>query len=106
MTKERSIQRFGEKLHTLRTQKGFTLKELAYQLGHAAHGYISELETGKKLPTVELVLSIARLFNVTTDELLKDELELRGADAGRTLEPHGTGQGGSNEGSYSEPPTG
>lgn len=101
MPRERSIQRFGEKLHTLRTQKGLTLKELAYQLGHVAHGYISELEAGKKLPTVELVLSIARLFNVTTDELLKDEVELQGADAGRPLEPPGTGRTTKSEGNDS-----
>jgi transcriptional regulator with XRE-family HTH domain len=72
-----SIQRFGEKLRTLRTQQGMTLKELAVALGHAAHGYISELESGKKLPTVEFVLSVAQLFGVTTDELLKDNLELK-----------------------------
>jgi transcriptional regulator with XRE-family HTH domain len=41
-----------------------------------AHGYISELETGKKLPTVEMVLKAARLFDVTTDQLLKDELDV------------------------------
>ena len=54
-----------------------TLKELAVALGHAAHGYISELESGKKLPTVELVLSVAQLFGVTADELLRDDLELK-----------------------------
>jgi|GEM_PF-754894 len=76
MSRERSIKRFGEKLHTLRTMRGLTLKELAHQLGHVAHGYISELETGKKLPSVELTLSVAHLFGISTDELLKDELEL------------------------------
>ncbi len=74
---DNSIQRFGEKLRTLRTQRGMTLKELAVALGHAAHGYISELESGKKLPTVEFVLSVAQLFGVTTDELLRDDLELK-----------------------------
>lgn len=53
-----------------------TLKELASELGLTAHGYISELEAGKKVPTAELVLNVARLFEVTTDELLRDELEL------------------------------
>jgi transcriptional regulator with XRE-family HTH domain len=85
-------------------QKNLTLKELAYQLGHVAHGYISELEAGKKLPTAELVLSIARLFNVTTDELLKDEIELRGADAGRPLGPHGTERNAEGEGNGNESP--
>lgn len=53
-----------------------TLKELAVALGRVAHGYISELESGKKMPTVELVLRVAQLFEVTTDELLRDDLEL------------------------------
>lgn len=87
MSRERSIQRFGEKLHALRTTRGLTLTELAHQLGHVAHGYISELEAGKKLPGVEFVLSVARLFDVTTDELLKDELELITLDATHTEEP-------------------
>ncbi len=76
MSRERSIKRFGEKLHTLRTMRGLTLKELTHQLGHVAHGYISELEAGKKLPSVELTLSVAHLFGISTDELLKDELDL------------------------------
>ena len=76
MNNESSIQRFGEKLRALRIQRGLTLKELAYKLGHTAHGYISELENGKKPPTIEIVLNVARLFHVTTDQLLKDELEL------------------------------
>ena len=70
------MQRFGEKLRALRTRGGMTLKELALALGLNAHGYISELESGKKKPTAEFVLNVARLFNVTTDQLLKDELDL------------------------------
>lgn len=53
-----------------------TLKDLAIALGYTAHGYISEIEVGKKRPSLDFVLSLARLFNVTTDQLLKDELEL------------------------------
>jgi transcriptional regulator with XRE-family HTH domain len=76
MPREQSIQRFGEKLRALRTHGGLTLKELAQALGLVAHGYISELESGKKVPTVEFVLKVADLFGVTTDQLLRDELEL------------------------------
>ena len=53
-----------------------TLKELAVQLGLNAHGYISEIESGKKKPTVEFVVNVARLFHVSTDQLLKDELDM------------------------------
>ena len=76
MSREQNIQRFGEKLHALRIQRGLTLKELASALGYVAHGHISELESGKKMPTVEFVLKVASLFNVTTDQLLRDELKL------------------------------
>jgi len=75
--KTSDINRFGEKLRMLRTHRGWTLQQLVPQLGLTAHGYISELETGKKKPTAEIILKVARLFDVTTDELLKDELELK-----------------------------
>ena len=82
------MQRFGEKLRTLRTAHGLTLQQLAAELGYTAHAYISELESGKKVPTAALVLKVARRFDVSTDLLLKDELNLpvqsekpvRGAD--------------------------
>jgi len=53
-----------------------TLKELAQSLGHSSHSYLSELEAGKKIPTAELVLAVALLFNVSTDSLLRDDLEM------------------------------
>ncbi len=68
--------RFGEKLRILRYRKGLTLIQLAEQLGYKAHGHLSEIESGKKLPTTGLALKVARLFEVTTDVLLKDELEI------------------------------
>lgn len=70
------VNRFGEKLHSLREKKGMTLSELAAAVGLKAHGYISELESGKKLPTVNLVVAVSRIFNVSTDDLLIDEREI------------------------------
>jgi transcriptional regulator with XRE-family HTH domain len=70
------MQKFGEKLRMLRTQHGLSLKELSYKLCLKAHSYISELESGKKKPTTEFVLNVARLFDVSTDQLLKDEMDL------------------------------
>lgn len=61
----------------MRRGEGLTLKELARSLGLSAHGHISELESGKKQPTTEFVLNVARRFKVSTDELMKDELELK-----------------------------
>lgn len=70
------MQGFGQKLHTLRIKQGLTLKELAAKLGYSAHGHLSELEAGKKVPTVELVVKVAGLFNVSIDQLLREELTI------------------------------
>jgi transcriptional regulator with XRE-family HTH domain len=70
------MQRFGEKLRTLRTRRGMTLRELAAQLGYNAHVYLSLVETGKKKPSLELVMKVAKLFNVSADRLLDDALEV------------------------------
>jgi transcriptional regulator with XRE-family HTH domain len=72
------MQKFGEKLHQLRVSQRLTLKELAVAFGLNAHGYISEIESGKKKPTADFVLKVARFFDVTTDQLLKDELDIEG----------------------------
>jgi transcriptional regulator with XRE-family HTH domain len=67
---------FGAKLRALRSSRGMTLKVLAANLGYSTHGYLSEIESGSKQPTVMLVLKVAELFQVTTDVLLKDDLRL------------------------------
>jgi transcriptional regulator with XRE-family HTH domain len=70
------MQRFGEKLRALRQHSGMTLHDVATALGYSAHTHISVLEHGKKQPTAALVLKVAQLFGVTTDQLLRDDLEL------------------------------
>lgn len=72
------MQRFGEKLRTLRQRNGMTLTELAEALGYAPQttGYISNFETGKRKPTLELVIKVANFFQVTTDQLVRDDLEV------------------------------
>lgn len=76
MTDLHKATRFGEKLRSLRLQHGIPMTALAKQLDYVSHSYISEIENGKKQPTVEFVLKVSRLFDVSTDHLLKDDLEL------------------------------
>ncbi len=70
------MQRFGEKLRTLRKRRGLAQHELAVLLGFASQTYIHFLETGRKFPNVALILKVSDLFGVTTDQLIRDELEL------------------------------
>ena len=52
------------------------MNELAPNLGFTSQSYISEIETGKKLPSIELIIKIARFFDVSLDKLMLDELDL------------------------------
>jgi transcriptional regulator with XRE-family HTH domain len=51
---------------------------LAVALGYSekSHSYVSETETGKRTPKVEFVLKVAQFFNVSTDQLVRDDLDL------------------------------
>ncbi len=69
------MEKFGKKLKILRERKGFTLRQLAETVDvHYTH--LNKIELGQKRPSTDLVLKISRLFEVTTDQLMKDELEL------------------------------
>jgi transcriptional regulator with XRE-family HTH domain len=70
------MKRFGEKLRALRQQRGLTLRQLASMLEMGAHSHLANIETGKNKPTADLILKIADLFGVTTDQLMRDELEI------------------------------
>ncbi|HEU4326713.1 MAG TPA: helix-turn-helix transcriptional regulator [Roseiflexaceae bacterium] len=67
---------FGEKLRQLRLAHGLTQTELAEKLGYSAHNFIAMLENGKRGPTVELLLKLMPLFNVTSDQLIRDDLDV------------------------------
>ena len=68
--------RLGEKLRTVRQRQGWTLRELAEQLGLATHGYVGDLESGRRLPSLELALKIADMFGISVDQLARDELDV------------------------------
>jgi transcriptional regulator with XRE-family HTH domain len=70
------LKKFGAKVRALRTGRGLTLKRLAAALDMGTHSYLSEVESGKKVPSVVLVLRLARYFGVSTDALLRDEVPL------------------------------
>jgi transcriptional regulator with XRE-family HTH domain len=69
------VKRIGEKLHALRVRHGYTARELAEMLG-VSHTHILRMEKGEKGPSANLVLKISQLFNVSADQLLRDDLEL------------------------------
>jgi transcriptional regulator with XRE-family HTH domain len=69
------MKRFGEKLRALRQRRGFTMRRLGDLVG-VRDSYISQLETGDKLPNVAMLIKIADVFQVSLDQLARDELDL------------------------------
>jgi transcriptional regulator with XRE-family HTH domain len=70
------MQRFGEKLRMLRKRRKLTMRALATELDFQSHGFIGDLESGRKHPSLELAVKIADLFGVSLDQLARDELEV------------------------------
>jgi transcriptional regulator with XRE-family HTH domain len=59
----------GPRLRALRKQRGFTLAELAAATG-ISESTLSRLESGGRRPTLELLLPLARTYDVPLDDLV------------------------------------
>jgi len=60
---------FGEKLKELRVEKEYSQSKLAQKLNVSKQN-ISDWENGKSETSFEMLVRIAKLFDVTTDFLL------------------------------------
>lgn len=64
----------ADKIMNLRKQNGWSQEQLAEQLGVSRQS-VSKWESGMSIPDLEKILKMSSLFGVTTDYLLKDEME-------------------------------
>jgi transcriptional regulator with XRE-family HTH domain len=64
-----TLEQVGPRLRTLRTQRGVTLTQLAASTGISV-STLSRLEAGRRKPTLELLLPLARAHQVPLDELV------------------------------------
>lgn len=60
---------FAENLKHYRAKLGLTQKQLAQKIGYTEKS-VSKWENGSALPTMEMVLKLADLFNLSLDELI------------------------------------
>lgn len=63
----------ADKIVTLRKRAGWSQEELAVQLGVSRQS-VSKWEGARSVPDMQKVVQMSRLFGVTTDYLLKEEL--------------------------------
>ena len=64
----------GEKIIRLRKQREWSQEELASQLGISRQS-VSKWESGASIPDLDKIIKMSSLFGVTTDYLLKEEIE-------------------------------
>ncbi len=67
--------KLSEKIVTLRKQKGWSQEELADKL-NVSRQAVGKWETETALPEVDKILQLATLFDVSTDSLLNDDVQL------------------------------
>ena len=65
----------ADKIMTLRKKAGWSQEELAARL-NVSRQSVSKWESAQSIPDMDKVVQMSRLFGVTTDFLLKDELEI------------------------------
>ena len=66
---------FGEKLKQEREKRGWSQTELSEKI-HVSRQSVSKWETGKNYPSIEVIIDLSDLFDMTIDELLRSDEEL------------------------------
>lgn len=64
----------GEKIALLRKKNNYSQEDLANELGISRQS-VSKWESGNSIPDLDKIIKMSSLFGVSTDYLLKDELE-------------------------------
>ena len=67
------VHRTGQNIKNLRERKGLTQQELAVRVD-VAQATVANWESGRREPDINILIRIAKLFNVTLDELVMKEL--------------------------------
>ena len=72
--KMEEVMILAEKIINLRKKNGWSQEELAEKLGVTRQS-ISKYEGARSIPDLDKILKLSEIFGVTTDYLIKDELE-------------------------------
>lgn len=63
----------GQRIRDLRKAHGMSQKELADHLGLSSQATVSMIENGENMPSIVVAANMAKLFNVSLDELISAE---------------------------------
>lgn len=65
---------FADKLIQLRKKNGWSQEELAEQM-NVSRQSVSKWEGAQSIPDIEKIIRLSKIFGISTDYLLKDEIE-------------------------------
>ena len=66
-------EKLGKRISKHRTDKDWTQSKLADEV-QSSRKHISLIETGKKAPSIDLLIELANALEISTDDLLVDSL--------------------------------
>lgn len=70
-TMDKNLKRLGKNISRIRRQKGMSSEQLAYQNG-ISKGYMSDIENGKRLPSLAMLAKIAKSLSASMQDFFKD----------------------------------
>lgn len=79
--------KFSEKIYLLRKEAGMTQSELAEAL-HVSRQSISKWEMGTAMPDMVNIIAISKIFLVSIDYLIHDDIEVRESQKKINLPSH------------------
>ena len=66
----------GRQIRLLRNQHDLTQKDFAEKI-NSSQNYLSDVETGKKRPSLDYYITIANFFKVSLDYIFQDSLDMK-----------------------------
>lgn len=69
-----NYRKIGNRIRTLRTERGLTQEELAFRINSSAT-YLSNIERGIKKPSLQKLVDIADILKVTLNDFIYEPTE-------------------------------
>ena len=66
----------GRQIRLIRNQHDITQKDFAEKI-NSSQNYLSDVETGKKRPSLDYYVTIANFFKVSLDYIFQDSLDMK-----------------------------
>lgn len=69
---EKELMVIGARISTERKRQGLTQRRLATMLGYTSHSYLSNVERGKKKPSLNMLCELSEIFEVELEYFLTE----------------------------------